>query len=82
LGSSKLSTDDEATVFEGEYCLALKTGLMPPANEIEDWPAEILDRRLSPVVLTTELTMTPLSTEGTVEVLQNKIKQETQPQHV
>ena len=55
---------------------------MSPANEIKDWSAETLDLRLSLVVLTTELTMTPLSTQGTVEVLKNKIKQETQPQRV
>jgi hypothetical protein len=57
LGSSKLSTEDDATVFEGEYCSTLKSGLMSPAMEmdrIEDRSAnETLDTRESPLVVTT-----------------------------
>ena len=70
LSSSNRSTDDDAMVFEGEYCLTLKTGLMSPANEIKDRSAETFDLRLSPVLTT--VTTTPLSTRGAVEVLPNK----------
>jgi hypothetical protein len=64
-------------VFEGEYCLTLKTGLMSPANEIKDRSAETFDLRLSPVLTT--VTTIPLSTRGVVEVLQNKNKKRLNP---
>ena len=63
--SSKLSTEDDAIVFEGEYCSILRSGLRPPPTEMGGIRAdnssssnEMLDLRLSPVVVTTE-TLTP-----------------------
>ena len=57
LDSSKLATEDDATVFEGEYFSTLKSGLMSPATEIdpiEDRSAnETLDLRDSLLVVTT-----------------------------
>jgi hypothetical protein len=56
LSSSKLSTEDDATEFEGEYCPTLKSGLMSLVIEmgpIEDRSAnETLDLRFSPLVVT------------------------------
>ena len=50
--SSRLSTDDDATEFE--YCSVLNSGSMSPAMEMESWSMkETLDRRLSPVMVTT-----------------------------
>jgi hypothetical protein len=57
LGSSKLATEDDAKVSEGEYFSTLKSGLMSPATDmepIEDRSAnETLDLRDSPLVVTT-----------------------------
>ena len=60
-GSSKLSTDDDATEFEGEYFSILNSGLTSPAMDgVDDRSVnETLDLRLlSPPVLTTT-TATP-----------------------
>lgn len=62
--SSRLSTDDDAT--ELEHCSILNSGSMSPAMEmdwIESWSMkETLDRRLSPVTVTTgtEMETSPL----------------------
>jgi hypothetical protein len=66
LSSSKLSTDDDVTVFESEYCSNLNSGLMSlvialEIDGIEGWSEETLDLRLFLVVLTT-VTVTPLFT--------------------
>jgi len=71
LSSSKLSTDDDAIVFEGEYCSILKSGLTSPGREmggIEGWSSnEMSDLRLSPLIVTTE-TVTPALLFTTDEV--------------
>jgi hypothetical protein len=66
LSSSKLSTEDDVTVFEGEYCSILSSGLMSLAmpleiDRVEGWSVETLELRLLLVVLTT-VTVTPLFT--------------------
>jgi hypothetical protein len=63
ISSSKFSTYDDVTEFEGEYCSILKSGFKSLAMEMDGTVEgrsmdETLDLRLSPVVVTTE-TMTP-----------------------
>jgi hypothetical protein len=62
LGSSKLSAENDASVFEGEYRSILRSGLLSMAMEmdgIETWSvSETLDLRLFPAIATTE-TVTP-----------------------
>jgi hypothetical protein len=57
LSSSKLSTEDDVKVFEGEYCPTLKSGLMSLEMEmvrVEDRSEnERLDLRFSSLVVTT-----------------------------
>ena len=76
LSSSKLSTEDDATVFEGEYASTLQVDSMSLATGMdgtESWSVEALDLRLSPVVLST-VTVTPPFPKGNVEVLQKEIE--------
>jgi hypothetical protein len=58
LESSKHSTDDDVTVFEGEYCLNFNSGLTSPEMEIVVWSVETLDMRFSLVIPIT-VTATP-----------------------
>lgn len=58
--SSKLSTEDAAIEFEGEYGSSL-TSLAREMDGIVGWSAnETLDLRLSPLVVTTETVTPPL----------------------
>ena len=62
-GSSKLSTNEDATEFEGEYGSILNSGLTSPATDAIDNRSanETLDLRLlSPPVLTTTTATPPL----------------------
>lgn len=60
--SSKLSADDDAPVFKGEYSSTLKSDSMSLAVDMDGtggWSVETVDLRLPPVVLST-VTVTPL----------------------
>ena len=59
LTSSKFSTDEDVTVFEGEYCPNFNSGLTSLAMEVEVRKLETLDLRFSLVIPTT-VTATPL----------------------
>jgi len=57
--SSMPSTEDDVTVFEGEYCSTLNSGLSRPL--IDDWSVnETIESRFSSAVLATQVTAPPL----------------------
>lgn len=64
VNSLRLSTEDDITMFEDEYCSTLKSRLVSPAMEVDriegSSVSEAFDLQLSPPILTTAMT-TPLS---------------------
>lgn len=64
LNSLRLSTEDDVTMFEDEYCSTLKSKLVSPAMEVDRIEglsvSKVLDLQLSPPILTTAM-MTSLS---------------------